>query len=507
MKDPIRKLALIGGLVVLLGMGLDHKGYPSERKNVIFIHHSVGESLIKDGSVREILTEAGLDFWDHGYNHPEFGLRNGRGEPAGCYWIPDDNTDPDGIANLLKLDPQSDNPLRKILNGHDVILFKSCFPNSQISEDNLSKDLADPRRRSLYNYRRHYLSIRQSIDKYPTKIFIIVTQPPMHPKDTNDEEARRARTFVEWLKSPEYLGGRKNLFVFDYFSLLTDPKTNMLRTEYQIDPQKRESHPNSIAQMIAGVHLADFIVNTINFGRHSKLAKVAFDSSTWPNHLMRSSASVTHLTGRIIINGNEIKRITWSDLKGETGELQARKLWAIRDIKLKPGVTKVLVTAVNGEGLRSSSAIGLQYYTGSAHQDIIFEKNLRCGSLDGFHSSYDNPPAGTQKLVIEGTGKPQRLAINWVNLDLSDFDPENTYLEIEYGQSGDGGEAELFLAGVGSYIWLPDNQSGTKRLKVPFKNFVYVRNILDHLVIRGIWPEKVKVYIDSIRLVCRGKKE
>lgn len=79
------------------------------RPNILFIHHSVGENLIRDGSIREILTEEGFDFWDHGYNNSKFGLRNEKGNPAGCYWIPEDNTNPDGLAALFSLEPDSDN--------------------------------------------------------------------------------------------------------------------------------------------------------------------------------------------------------------------------------------------------------------------------------------------------------------------------------------------------------------------------------------------------------------
>lgn len=49
--------------------------------NVIFLHHSTGNNLIQQRSVRERFTEAGYDFWDHGYN-PQ-GLRRPDGTAAG----------------------------------------------------------------------------------------------------------------------------------------------------------------------------------------------------------------------------------------------------------------------------------------------------------------------------------------------------------------------------------------------------------------------------------------
>ena len=241
MKKILFILNILLCLFVLSQPVYTHEESKSITPNVLFIHHSVGHSLIRDGSVRQILTEAGYEFWDHGYNDRVTGLINGEGKTAGCYWIPDNNTNPDGFANLFSLNPGSDNTLNKILKNHDITLFKSCFPASKIEDDKRSKDIYNPGRRSVYNYKKHYLKIRQSIDKYPEKIFIIVTQPPLHPNSTSKDEANRARAFANWLTSKEYLGKRKNIFVFDFFNLLADPKTNMLRKEYQIDPNSKNS--------------------------------------------------------------------------------------------------------------------------------------------------------------------------------------------------------------------------------------------------------------------------
>ena len=46
-------------------------------RNIIFLHHSVGHNLVEQGSVRELFTQAGYQFWDHDYNYP--GLRDPTG--------------------------------------------------------------------------------------------------------------------------------------------------------------------------------------------------------------------------------------------------------------------------------------------------------------------------------------------------------------------------------------------------------------------------------------------
>ena len=130
--------------------------------------------------------------------------------------------------------------------GYDVIAFKSCFPVSNIESD---EQLAD--------YRSYYLSIRSRMDQYLDKIFIVVTPPPEIPADTDAQAAARARAFANWLASDEYLSGHPNVFTFNFFDLLADPSTNMLRADYRAD--EYDAHPNELANQTIGSLFADFI--------------------------------------------------------------------------------------------------------------------------------------------------------------------------------------------------------------------------------------------------------
>ena len=495
---------LVMTVIVLFVFILPSWVFSSPKKpSIFFLHHSVGGSLIRNGSVRQILAESGFELWDHGRNHSQNGLQNEKGEPYGCYWIPEDNTYPDGLANLFRLNPKGENALSRMLRKHDVILFKSCFPASHIQEDHIATDLLKPKRRSLYNYRRHYLSIRDTVDKHPDKIFIVVTQPPLHPNVTDRNEAQRARAFVEWVKSSDYLGGRKNLFVFDYFNLLADPKTNMLRREFQINPKGKNSHPNVVAQMLCGVRFADFIINIYKFKRNANLPKVTLDNPKVPGDLIRVCKPVLSLSGRVISREN-IKRIFWSDLKGRGNDLLPGKSWILREITLSPGVTKVFVTAINEQGLRSSSVVGLQYYSGKAKKAIIFDESLRCGILSGMSYSEENPYVGKKHLIIRGNGQHKRVTIKGLALDISDFDPQTSHLEIQYDQGSDKTKPKLFISGIGSLSMDVDGKSGYEKIVIPLRRYTYVNNILERLIIRGNWAKTSKIYLDSIKLVSAG---
>ncbi|MCJ7510653.1 MAG: hypothetical protein MUP14_07200 [Dehalococcoidia bacterium] len=217
---------------------------------IIFLHHSTGANLIEQGEVRQRLTGLGYEFYDHGYNAD--GLTLADGTPAGRdFDVPGDNTDPDGLAVIFAqpLHDPPDNTFSHLME-YDVIAFKSCFPASNIQS---GEQLAD--------YESYYLSIRSRMDQYPNKIFIVITPPPEIPAETDAQAAARARAFSNWLASNEYVSGHPNVFTFNFFDLLADPSTNMLRANYQTGG---DAHPNALANQTIGPLFADFIDQSVS---------------------------------------------------------------------------------------------------------------------------------------------------------------------------------------------------------------------------------------------------
>jgi hypothetical protein len=218
--------------------------------SIIFLHHSVGESLIEQGNVRQRLTDMGYDFYDHGYNDDGLVLADGTWTGSN-FDVPDDNTDPDGFADIFAqpLHDPPDNTFSYLMQ-YDVIAFKSCYPVSDIQSDE-----------QLDEYESYYLSMRDRMDEYPDKVFVVVTPPPQVPANTDAETAARARAFAEWLGSDEYLSGHPNVFTFDFFDLLADPSDNTLRLDYQAEEE--DAHPNALANETIGPLFADFIDGAI----------------------------------------------------------------------------------------------------------------------------------------------------------------------------------------------------------------------------------------------------
>jgi len=222
--------------------------------NIMFLHHSVGEKLVEQGKVRERLVEAGYVLWDQAYNWQQ--LIGPDGKATGySYNVPNDNTDPDGLAQIFS-QPVYSLPLNTFsgLLQHEVIIFKSCFPVSDITSDE-----------QLASYKTFYLGIRDVMRKHPDKVFIVLTPPPLNPVETNLVNAKRARAFANWLKSNEFLAHQTNVFTFDLFdafaeSDLAAPDYSMLRQDYR---NGADSHPNAKANEMIAPLFVDFVIQSI----------------------------------------------------------------------------------------------------------------------------------------------------------------------------------------------------------------------------------------------------
>ncbi len=248
--NAMRRLVpiLIAAVLVVgfLPSGVSAQGGPVR---IIFMHHSTGEGLIRDGGVRELFTALGYEFWDHGYN--DEGLRDADGNYTGINWdVPGDNTDPDGWYDIF-MQPFTDPPTNTFSHmlQFDVIIFKSCFPSSDIQSEEM-----------LEEYRSYFLAMRDVMDMYPDHIFIPFTPPPLVPNSTTPENAARARRWAEYLTSEEYLAGHPNIFVFDFFNLLAD-ESGYLRAEYRSD--EWDSHPNELANQTIGPLFVAFVDNAV----------------------------------------------------------------------------------------------------------------------------------------------------------------------------------------------------------------------------------------------------
>jgi hypothetical protein len=249
-----------GARIALLGTCLLVVALPQPARaldKLFFLHHSTGRYLLAQGDVRQLIDDhnasqgTSLKLWDHDYNY--LGLTDASGAVLDrSYDIPNDNTDPVGLHELWT----TANAARdSILSRHEVIAFKSCYPASDITSDAM-----------LLQYQTWYREIRDELDRHPSHIFLILSQPPRHPCSTTTDQADRARAFADWLGSPDFLYGHPNLVFFDLFDALAEPvgspERNTLRASYRIpsDCQNADSHPNAAANLIVAPQFVDALI-------------------------------------------------------------------------------------------------------------------------------------------------------------------------------------------------------------------------------------------------------
>jgi hypothetical protein len=146
---------------------------------------------------------------------------------------------------------------------NDVVMFKSCFPNSDVIK--AGEPPGDPlsKTRTLANYKAVFVGLVKEFKKRPDKLFIFLTSPPLVPSQTSAENAARAKEFNQWLVNelqPEYVKetGLDNFHVFDLFEILTD-ESNYLRSEYR-QPNPNDAHPNEVAAKAAAVGFIEFFI-------------------------------------------------------------------------------------------------------------------------------------------------------------------------------------------------------------------------------------------------------
>ncbi len=209
-------------------------------KRMVFLHHSVGLGILQEGGLRDSLMEAGVYVRSATYGD-EIGQATDIRD-----WLPKFRNDMNRILGFKShTDIYYDDG-----TTNDIVMFKPCFPNSDIVSDGSQPGDPFGHERTMANYKAVFAQLRVEISRNPEKLFIYMTAPPLVPDSTTAENARRAKRFNEWVVN-EYLPmyadktGLDNLAVFDLFSFLTD-EDGYLKAEYRKEKQG-DSHPNEAA--------------------------------------------------------------------------------------------------------------------------------------------------------------------------------------------------------------------------------------------------------------------
>ena len=209
----------------------DDPSPPASTVKLVFIHHSTGgawladdngglATALRDNNYYVSATNYGWQPYDIGDrtdvpNWPEwFTGSESATILAALYAETGQNFGGFGDWSRLDTDPGGENT---------VILFKSCFPNSDIwgepddpPAEEPSGDFTVANFKAVYNNILTYFASRQD------KLFVAIAAPPLISDDTEPERAANARAFNNWLRT-EWLAGYpyRNVAVFDFYNVLT----------------------------------------------------------------------------------------------------------------------------------------------------------------------------------------------------------------------------------------------------------------------------------------------
>lgn len=220
-------------------------------KKMVFLHHSVGQGILNEGGLRDSLLELGILVKGATYGD-EIGQNTDIKD-----WFPKFQQDMSRIL-AFKAHPDQyydDN------TTNDIVMFKSCYPNSDIAgQGEMPGNPVSPER-TFANYRAVFEKIGQEVRQKPQRLFIYLTAPPLVSESTTGGNARRAVEFNRWLVN-EYLPayeketGLFNLVIFDLFSVLSDDD-GYLKQSFRRAAQG-DSHPNSDGYKTAASRFMEF---------------------------------------------------------------------------------------------------------------------------------------------------------------------------------------------------------------------------------------------------------
>ncbi|MBT3395252.1 hypothetical protein HN412_02340, partial [archaeon] len=244
--------------------------------DIDFLHHSTGRNVY----------EAGVSDWFDAYN-----LEHGTDYNFLEEWYP--FTRDNYPVNYWKL-WISENHLEIYGEDYDVIIWKHCYPGSDVLED-IGSASADSSRKSIENYKLQYADLREKLSEYPDTLFILWTLPPRHRNHnpsfgSASSNAQRATDFTEWVKNDwldEGSGNYENLYIFDFRGHMINPSDNFLKYEYELSHSGDDSHPNSVANNYVVPIFSQFVVDSIE----SFSWGICQDDSDCPNDIIGSWSS------------------------------------------------------------------------------------------------------------------------------------------------------------------------------------------------------------------------
>lgn len=197
-------------------------------KKIIFLHHSTGEAIWKGKTNRYIYKITGkgdVQKFLTAYNRNNktgyeiTAINFPKSSPYG--W----NNYPYDYFNIWVKNagekPYMEEPTLEILTKKfDVIIFKHCFPVSNIKADSGAPDINSDVK-SLENYKLQYNALKIKMHEFPENKFIVWTPAANTKLNSREDEALRTREFYSWMVN-EWDEKGDNIFIWDFYNYETE---------------------------------------------------------------------------------------------------------------------------------------------------------------------------------------------------------------------------------------------------------------------------------------------
>lgn len=263
----MKKCVLIFISVILfLGCNNSEDNSMDNKINIIFLHHSTGNRIWR-GSLSKIADKLGFNGdvikWFDDYNKKNSTNYNitetnfPKESPYG--W----NNYPYDYYNIWVKNagdkPYKEEPTLEILTKkYDVIIFKHCFPVSNIMSDISDPDI-ESNTKTLGNYKLQYKALKKKLLEFSDKKFILWTPTAQLKSQTNEEEAKRADEFYRWVRD-EWDQKGDNIFLWDFRSFQVE---GGIYFKDEFADAINNSHPNRTFSTRVAPYFCNRIVDVI----------------------------------------------------------------------------------------------------------------------------------------------------------------------------------------------------------------------------------------------------
>jgi hypothetical protein len=272
-------------IMIIMLVSCKHNAKTSD-VNILFLHHSTGERIwgtrntliykiarkFNDRLADKIGNKAQLPLLFEKYNEEKgksyhiTKMAFPKSKPYGWHNYPYDYYNI-WVKNAGE-EPYMKEPTLEILSKqYQVIIFKHCFPVSNILSDDDSSDI-NSFNKTLGNYRLQYLALRDKLHSFPDTKFILFTGAAQVQAHITLDQSQRAKEFFEWVKKDWDLPD-DNIYLWDLYKLQTEEGL-YFKEVFATSPN--DSHPNKEFSEKAANLLFKRIIDVIeNKGLRTKL--------------------------------------------------------------------------------------------------------------------------------------------------------------------------------------------------------------------------------------------